>query len=91
MVASIGLKTFFFFFFLVKNRVTKNQKNKKPKKKPRTPPSFPSRSRPALSNATSEAAFTQVNDKSLWPRVKYTTVWQVVKVPQTHAQQRAAS
>lgn len=41
-----------------------------------------------MSNGTSAAAFTQVNDNSRWPRVKYTTVWQVVKVPGTHAHKR---
>lgn len=37
----------------------------------------------------SAAAFTQVDDKSRSPHVKYTIVWQVVKVPLAHAQNRS--
>lgn len=34
----------------------------------------------------SAVAFTQVDDKSRSPHVKYAIVWQVVKVPLAHAQ-----
>lgn len=37
----------------------------------------------------SAAAFTQVDDKSRSPHVKYAIVWQVVKVPLAHAQNRS--
>lgn len=38
----------------------------------------------------SAAAFTQVDDDSRLPHVKYRLVWQVVKVPLAHAQFRRA-